>query len=146
MSDSNSNHKGNGNGRKGLDLSEIKRRADIRDVWAALGGGKLRGGRGQAFWRKGDGYSVSLDVDRGLWHDFVSGEGGDVLTLVEVARECSFREAAEWLANHTGIEFPHDTVWGVAPTADWRSDLRAATWWRMAAVNLAEDALASLSP
>ncbi len=90
-------------GGKGLDLSEIKRRADIRDVWAALGGGKLRGERGQAFWRKGDGYSVSLDANRGLWHDFVAGDGGDVVNLVRDVKQCSFIEAAEWLAHHTGV-------------------------------------------
>ncbi len=126
-------------------IAEIKRRADIRDVWAALDGGKLRGNRGQAFWRKGDGFSVSLDADRGLWYDFVSAEGGNVFDLVEVATKCSFREAAEWLARHTGVGESCRTHRAEA-TADWRSDLRAATWWRMAAVILAEDVLASLSP
>ena len=55
-------------------IAEIKRRADIRDVWSALGGPELRGNRGQAFWRGGDGYSVALDFEKGLWHDHRDGD------------------------------------------------------------------------
>ena len=46
----------------------------ITDVWAALGGGPLRQRRGQAFWRDGDGYNVSLNDDKGCWHDFRYGK------------------------------------------------------------------------
>jgi hypothetical protein len=120
-------------------ITEIKRRADIREVWAALGGA-LRGNRGQAFWRKGDGFSVSLDSQRGLWHDFVSGDGGDAVSLVETVRGCAFRDAVEWLADFAGVRVTHGQH-DVADN-DWRSDLRDATWWSMSAVILAEDALA----
>ncbi len=85
-------------------IAEIKARANIQHVWAALGGGELRGNRGQAFWRGGDGYSVALDPKRGLWHDFVAGEGGDVIALVEQVRECDFKAAAAWLADFTGMD------------------------------------------
>jgi hypothetical protein len=126
-------------------IAEIKRRADIQKVWSALGGSELRKSRGQAFWRGGDGYSVSLDLDKGLWHDFVSGTGGDVVELVRTVQECGFLQAAEWLAAHTGVRV---SEWirrdREAEPTDWATDLKWATWWAMAAEILAEDALESL--
>jgi hypothetical protein len=126
-----------------VNITEIKRRADIRDVWTALGGGKLRGNRGQAFWRKGDGFSISLDVERGLWHDHRDGVGGDVVTLVRTVQQCGFLEAAEWLAAHTGVRVSKWIERQNDADTDWRSDLEAATWWSMAAIILADDALAA---
>ena len=131
------------------DLAEIKCAADIRDVWSALGGAKLRGNRGQAFWRGGDGYSVSIDPVKGLWHDFVIGDGGDVVALVRTVHQCDFLAAAQWLADFTGMpalkagsnatSFSHyDT--------DWSADLRRATWWAEAAEIMAEFVLEELSP
>lgn len=127
-----------------VNIAEIKRRAGILDVWAASGGPELRGNRGPAFWRQGTGYNVALDAQRGLWHDFVTGDGGDVITLVQTVRQCSFLEAVEWLARHTGVAV---STWirRAEDTTNWREDLEAATWWRITAVVLAEDTLASLS-
>jgi hypothetical protein len=127
-------------------ITEIKRRAHIYDVWAALGGNKLRAGRGQAFWRKGDGFSISLDPAKGLWHDFVSGEGGDVIALVRIVRQCSFVDACEWLARHCGIPVSESICRAGEADTDWRTDLLWATWWRMAAEALAEEALAADDP
>jgi len=62
-----------------MTLSDI----GILAVWHALSGGELRGRRGVAFWRGGDGYSVSLNPERGTWYDFRDGIGGGVLALVE---------------------------------------------------------------
>src|SRR5262249_36620301 len=84
-------------------IAEIKANTNILSVWAALGGGELRGGRGRAFWRQGDGFSVSLDREKQVWYDFVAGCGGDVVALVQTVRQCGFLEAAEWLAAHTGM-------------------------------------------
>jgi hypothetical protein len=80
--------------------------ADVRilDVWGALGGNDLRRGRGRAFWRNGDGFNVSLDAKRGLWHDFVTGEGGGVAALVQAARGCDRREALQWLEAEGFVE------------------------------------------
>jgi hypothetical protein len=127
-------------------IAEIKSRVSIYDVWSALGGGQLRRGRGQSFWRNGDGYNVALDARRGLWYDHAANEGGDVVGLVQIARGCSFVDAIEWLSDHTGI-----SVSGLircsdhgAETTDWATDLRWATWWRLAAEPLAEAALVAL--
>jgi hypothetical protein len=127
-------------------VPEIKARADIRDVWSALGGGQLRRGRGQAFWRGGDGYSVSLNPEKGLWHDFVTGEGGDVVALVQTIQQCDFKAALRWLADLIGLGIPE-----LSQRRDNRpdfdngpADLRWATWWKIAAEALAEQALEEL--
>lgn len=126
-------------------IAEIKARANIQHVWAALGGGELRGNRGQAFWRGGDGYSVALDPKRGLWHDFVAGEGGDVIALVEQVRECDFKAAAAWLADFTGMDLSGSPRRSDhRPDTDWATDLRSATWWGRTAEMLAEQALEEL--
>jgi hypothetical protein len=130
-------------------IAEIKLQANITQVWAALGGGKLRGNRGQAFWRDGDGYNVALYPQTGTWRDFVAGDGGDVVALVRTVRQCDFLAAAQWLADFTGMpalkagsnatSFSHyDT--------DWAADLRRATWWAEAAEIMAEFVLEELSP
>jgi len=73
------------------------------DVWTALGGGPLRAGRGLAFWRDGDGLSVSLQSDKRAWFDHVTATGGGILALVETVLGCDRRAALEWLADNFGI-------------------------------------------
>lgn len=76
----------------------------ILDAWYALGGGPLRGRRGEAFWRGGDGYSVALDRERNTWYDFRDSVGGGVLKLVEVALRCDRRSALRWLETNCGLD------------------------------------------
>jgi hypothetical protein len=126
-------------------ISEIQLRVPIDQVWAALGGCQLRRGRGQAFWRGGDGYSVSLDLKRGLWFDHVDAHGGDVFALVRTALGCDFRAALRWLEDFAGISHPATPERKRCATdADWPTDLKWAQWWGLAAAQLAEDALESL--
>jgi hypothetical protein len=88
---------------------ELKSRVNISDLWVALGGGPLtRAGRGKAFWRNGNGLHISVDCEKGVWHDFVSGAGGDVVELIRTARQCSFGEAIKWLASYTGVPVDGD--------------------------------------
>ena len=126
-----------------VNISEVKARAHILDIWAALGGGELRGNRGQAFWRGGDGYSVSLDAKRGLWHDFVSGEGGDVIRLVETVHGCDFKQAHAWLADFTGCT-PGETHHRHEIDHDRETDLRWAHYWRLAVEPMCERVLETL--
>lgn len=76
----------------------------ILQVWYALGGGELRGNRGQAFWRCGDGYSVSLKAERGTWYDFRDGRGGGVLALVQTVLHCDRPVALAWLETNCGLD------------------------------------------
>jgi hypothetical protein len=132
-----------------LNITEIKNRADISKVFAALGG-EMRGKRGNAFWRGSQDFNLSLDAEKGLWHDFVSGEGGDVFKLVETALGCDFRGALEWLAGFIGVALS-----GKTPNAncgssdsedagDWRADLEWSAHWARAARIIAEEVLAAL--
>ena len=76
---------------------------DILQVWTAAGGAPLRGNRGRAFWRNGDGYNISIDATKGTWYDHASGTGGGMLALVEIATGGDRRAALEWLGQNFGI-------------------------------------------
>jgi hypothetical protein len=127
-----------------VNITELKRAADIREIWVALGGGELRGNRGQAFWRGGDGYNVSLDVERGIWHDFVSGAGGDVIALIQAVQQSGFKEAVAWLANCFGINTPEQKSKAGLIDSNWTTDLKWAKWWSITAEAMAETTLESL--
>ena len=83
-----------------MTLDQLK----ILNVWAALGGGELRNRRGRAFWRDGDGYSVTLDEVKNAWYDFRDGMGGGVLSLVETVGGYSRGEALTWLERNCGLD------------------------------------------
>jgi hypothetical protein len=122
-----------------IELSEIKRRLGIREVWRALGGGRLIGGRGQAFWRDGAGYNVALDQKKGLWYDHARSEGGDAIDLVRRAEGSSFTGALRRLAELGGVKTPRRAAnpWRAAQ-ASWRADLDEALDWKAAAAAMAE--------
>lgn len=101
----------------------------IYTVWAALGGGPLQYGRGRAFWRRGDGWNVSVNESKGVWRDFVTGEGGGILDLVCIARDCDRREAYGWLAATFHLPTREITLddrkrWAAA----WRLAERLTAW------------------
>jgi len=76
----------------------------ISAIWQALGGDTPRRGRAPAFYRKGDNPgAVSLNDEKGCWHDFVTGDGGGVLDLVQRVRGGGRREALRWLSELVGV-------------------------------------------
>ena len=77
---------------------------DIFEVWSKIGGGPLRNGRGQALWRGGEGWNVSLNRDRGAWYDFGAARGGGLLDLVMVALARDRSSALTWLQQHCGLD------------------------------------------
>lgn len=79
------------------------RELNIVTVYKALGG-ELRGRRGRAFWRDGDGFNVSLDSEKGNWFDFRDGRGGGNLDLVMLARNCDRNAALSWLEINCGLD------------------------------------------
>jgi hypothetical protein len=104
--------------------------------------------RARATWRGGDGWSVSLDDSRGVWHDFVSSEGGGVLDLVSMVRGGTRQSALKWLAESTGVTLAN---FSQAERARWveqqrelSRELPRARYWRRAAILLAEELLDSL--
>ena len=82
---------------------EVLSRVSLAQAWAALGGGSIERRRARAFWRGGDGLTVSIDLDRGLWHDFKAGKGGGIVDLVMLVLECDKAAALRWLAQLAGV-------------------------------------------
>jgi hypothetical protein len=83
--------------------AEILSLVSITQVWSLLGGGELRRKRGRAWWRNGDGWSVSVDDRRGCWYDHRDGIGGGVLDLIVKVRGGSHADALRWLAAVVGV-------------------------------------------
>ena len=82
---------------------DIIDQASISGVWLGLGGRPLRHGRGVAWWRNGDGYSIALDETKGCWFDHAQGEGGGILDLIQAVFGCDRKESLRWLADHQGV-------------------------------------------
>lgn len=83
---------------------ELIDRADILEVWVGLGGGALRRNKSCAWWRESSSWSVSLSPEKNAWFDFSPHQGGGVLRLVEVARNCDRSDALAWLAVFYSVE------------------------------------------
>jgi hypothetical protein len=90
--------------------SQLVERTSITGVWFALGGGEIRRGRAQAFWRqRADGWSVSIREDCGVWYDHRDGVGGGILDLIRHVRGGTRGQALRWLADAMGIELDGNT-------------------------------------
>ena len=90
-----------------MSVSHILSRVKISGVCHVLTGREPRRTgrdtwRTAATWRVGDGLSVSGDDSRGVFHDFVTGEGGGILDLIVTVRGGSRQDALRWLAEFTG--------------------------------------------
>lgn len=48
--------------------------------------------------------SFMVSSEKGIWHDFSSGQGGDVFSFVMLMEGIEFREALEMLAKRAGVE------------------------------------------
>ena len=92
------------------DISRIFTAARITEVYVSATGQPLRFGRGKATWRTGaNGYNVSFNDEKGVYFDHVTGTGGGVLALIELAQNCSRKDALQWLADFTGIQLQTTT-------------------------------------
>lgn len=117
----------------------------LLDVWSALGGGPLRGKRGQAFWRDGDSFSVAIKAEEGTWYDHRDGRGGGALALVETALGYTRSSAIQWLEKNCGL----DARRSLSPLernqyAQRITESVDAESWSIAAAALAEDVLNGL--
>jgi hypothetical protein len=135
--------------------ADVVRAVHISQAYRSLTGAEPRHAgnaryRVRAVWRDGDGLSVSLDDSRGVWHDFVTGEGGGVLDLVQLIRGGTKHEALRWVADFAGMPL-EEKPFSPADRAEWakkRQDLEQALpdarRWQRAAVNMTEDVLVTL--
>jgi hypothetical protein len=136
-------------------VQDVLSHVRVSDVYGALTGTAPRctgrdKWRAAATWRGGNGLSVSGDDSRGVWHDFVSGEGGGVLDLVVRVQGGRRADALRWVADMAGMAAdltplsPADRErWATQRRAVDR-DLPAARYWRRAAVVLSEGVLDEL--
>ena len=108
-----------------MSAADVIGAASICEVWEALGGGPLRFGRGNAFWRGGDGYNVALDDAKGAWYDFAKNEGGGILDLVQKVTNCNRRQALGWLADSRGLPLD-DYRFTQSERDDWAQRRRRA--------------------
>jgi hypothetical protein len=82
--------------------AEIISARPISEIWVALGGDIPKRGRVRAFDRNGDNPgAVSLNDEKGCWYDFVTGEGGGILDLIQRVRGCDRGAALLWLSDFT---------------------------------------------
>jgi hypothetical protein len=76
----------------------------ITQVWKALGGDPPKRGRARAFWRDGDNRgAVSLSDEKACWHDFVTGDGGGVISLISLVQGCDRGTSLRWLSDLVGL-------------------------------------------
>jgi hypothetical protein len=133
-------------------VNEVLASIKISQVYRALGGPELRRSghdryRGQAWWRNGDGLSISLDDTRGLWHDHRDGEGGGVLALVQRIRGGSRQDALHFVADVAGVPLddkelsPKDKARWATERREIERHLPTARLWLRSAMALGEDVL-----
>jgi len=89
------------------DVKEIKARLDVfsiisRYVTLTKSGS---GFKGKCPFHKDDTPSMTVSVEKGLWHCFGCGEGGDVIAFVMKIERLSFIEAVRRLAEEVGMSF-----------------------------------------
>jgi hypothetical protein len=143
-------------GRVPSTANEILSRCRISEVYQALTGIEPRrtgrdSWRASAPWRGGDGKaSVSGDDSRGVFHDFVTDEGGGLLDLVGLIRGCSRQDALKWLAEFVGVPLD-DAPLSAAVRVQWVAEkqrceraLPDARYWRRAAIDMSEELLTTL--
>jgi hypothetical protein len=137
-------------------LQDVLSRVRISEVYRTLtGAAPRRTGRdiwrAAAPWRGGDGQdSVSGNDARGVWRDFVSGEGGGILDLVQRVKGGNRADALRFVADMAGVPLG-DKPLSAADSARWAAeqreferDLPDARYWRRAAVALTEELLGVL--
>lgn len=88
------------------DVRAISNLVPMTRLLAALGFSvNQRTHRCQCVLHQGKNSSAFRWDENGLWRCFACGQGGDRIALVRTAKTCSFREAVEFLASLTGVEY-----------------------------------------
>ncbi|MBR1802105.1 DNA primase [Candidatus Saccharibacteria bacterium] len=85
---------------------EIKARLPVEDVIGEYIELKRAGRtlKGRSPWGVDKTPSFMVSPDKGIWHDFSAGKGGDIFTFIMEVEGISFREALEKLAEKAGVE------------------------------------------
>jgi hypothetical protein len=136
-----------------MNVEHIIGAATITTVWRALGGPEPKRGRAPAFYRDGDNpQAVSLNDGKGCWFDYRDNKGGGVLDLIQHVRGGDRGAALRWLADLNGVPLDDQPATYVERRAfaerreSEQRDMRAAEFFRIAAVSLADHLLDDVLP
>jgi hypothetical protein len=136
-----------------VNASSIITSTTITRVWTALGGDPPIRGRARAFYRDGTNQqAVSLDDEKGCWFDHRDHKGGGVLDLIQHVRGGDRSAALRWLADLNGVPLDDEPATYAERRAfaerreSEQRDLRAAEFFRLAAVSLADHLLDDVLP
>ena len=85
---------------------EIKARLNVEDVVGQYIELKRTGRtlKGRSPWGVDKTPSFMVSPEKGIWHDFSAGKGGDIFTFIMEVEGITFREALEKLAAQAGVE------------------------------------------
>lgn len=85
---------------------EIKSRLSIEDVVGRYVELKRAGRslKGRSPWGVDKTPSFMVSPEKGIWHDFSAGKGGDIFSFIMEVEGISFKEALEKLAREAGVE------------------------------------------
>ena len=85
---------------------EIKSRLAVEDVVGQYVELKRAGRnlKGRSPWGPDKTPSFMVSPEKGIWHDFSAGKGGDIFTFVMEVEGISFKEALEKLAHQAGVD------------------------------------------
>ncbi|MBR3324354.1 DNA primase [Candidatus Saccharibacteria bacterium] len=85
---------------------EIKSRLAIEDVVGRYVELKRAGRtlKGRSPWGVDKTPSFMVSPEKGIWHDFSAGKGGDIFTFIMEVEGITFKEALEKLAHEAGVE------------------------------------------
>ncbi len=88
------------------EVEDIKQRLDVVEVVGGYVQLKPAGRnfKGLSPFKQEKTPSLMVSPDKGIWHDFSSGQGGDIFTFVQMMEGVDFREALEILARRAGVE------------------------------------------
>lgn len=88
------------------DVDEVKARLDIVEIVGSYVPLKQAGRnfKGLSPFKTEKTPSFMVSAEKGIWHDFSSGKGGDVISFVMLMEGLEFREALEMLAKRAGVE------------------------------------------
>lgn len=90
-----------------VDFEDVKKCYSIVDVAERLGLELKKSGnqlRGACFSGAEGDRKLCITPSKGAWYSFALNEGGDVISLVARVRDCSAKEAAQWITGDTEPE------------------------------------------
>lgn len=88
------------------DVEEVKNRLDIVEVIGGYVPLKQAGRnhKGLSPFKTEKTPSFMVSAEKGIWHDFSTGKGGDVISFVMLMEGLEFRDALEMLAKRAGVQ------------------------------------------